>query len=206
MRGLWWRASFIRQPKRTLVGLNPLSFPFGILNRSHRTGLTDRMPRLSWSLAAALSMSAIAVFRPDIGSKSLAAHAARSLVRVVESLSQRFHQPGSTTAIAESRVATPACGTGSVCSDGGVASESGVGDFSSTRAKYSGAPATNVAALPGPSIDLTQSVGQSRLELSPQTNERHWKDCAVAAICSGIPGPAAAFPSTPQAPRKLLSL
>jgi hypothetical protein len=193
------------------------------------------MPRLSWSLAAALSMSAIAVFRPEIGSKSLAAHAARSLTRVVASLSQRLHAGNVRVASAarDERLPTPIeANVAEVSSRGALSgsqtgdqsghapastrsvtktvytansaftndspSSSRVGDGNAPPTKYSGQFSVSLALVDGVGSDMTSARERSGTDISPQTNERQWKDCAVAAICSGIPGPATLH-STPLA-------
>jgi hypothetical protein len=190
-----------------------------------------RMPRISWSLAAALSMSALAVFRPEIGSKSLAAHAARSLTRVVESIAQRF-QSGSlrvasasdarssnrvdlalvdgqaASSVARSGDAAPPDRAETMRARGGfststLASANASSDVGVARAalaptNHSSPPAVHFAPPQGVESASMLAREHGRAAVPQQTAERHWKDCAVAAICSGIPGPSM-LRSTPSA-------
>ena len=190
------------------------------------------MPRISWSLAAALSMSALAVFRPEIGSKSLAAHAARSLTRVVESIAQRFQSGGIRVAgeadsqhsrrvdvalvQAEAALSVPGTSDGTPAASRAEnvlakADFTGESALSATQPAdiglrhigvaptgHSSAPTAYFAAWQGIAGASTLARQHRRTEFSPQTTERHWKDCAVAAICAGIPGPST-LRSTPLA-------
>jgi hypothetical protein len=179
------------------------------------------MPRFSWSLAAALSMSALAVFRPEIGSKSLAAHAARSFTRVVESIAQRFQSSGirvaantrrdSGSALVRAEAVAVAAfegGDRSVRTSAGserhvvdavaVASESAPVIAEARLAKYSSPPVSFLASLRGADSESTLAPEVAQADFIPQTRERLWKDCAIAAICSGIPSPATLH-STPLA-------
>jgi hypothetical protein len=205
-----------------------------------------RMPRFSWSLAAALSMSAIAVFRPEIGSKSFAANAARSFSRVVESLAQRLQsggvrvesaaspsdqskRVGATIAQAqyardEQAVSAPSSAAPSSAAPSSAAPSSAKGrltqapssepttasrevasvgqieSFSSVPSKYASPPTAYFSVAPSVASNMTLASDPVSRELTPQLRERLWKDCAVSAICSGVPGPVAMLRSTPQAP------
>ena len=176
-------------------------------------------------------MSALAVFRPEIGSKSLAAHAARSFTRVVESIAQRFQSASAQVASApDERTTTkvevalvhtePAlsvAGIGDGTPPAPVTSEtvpakagyagnttlsagaaSDLGHVSSAPTKRSSPPTVYFASFHGIESVSMPFAERRQTQFSPQTNERHWKDCAVAAICSGIPGPAT-LRSTPLA-------
>jgi hypothetical protein len=189
------------------------------------------MPRFSWSLAAALSMSAIAAFRPEIGSKSLAAHAARGLTRVVESIAQRFQSSPRVAPDTPAERESHSVGSGRVQSEGvpvstfasadqsfGVPVDSErqiaathVGDASFIAdvvsglpvetnlvpSKYSSPPAAFFASLKT-GEGVAAFAARHTIVRDHRAPERSWKDCAVAAICSGIPGPAS-LRSTPQA-------
>jgi hypothetical protein len=180
------------------------------------------MPRISWSLAAALSMSALAVFRPEIGSKSLAAHAARSFTRVVESITQRFQSGSAEVASAtderrstkvdvalvqsEAALSVPRSGDGIPSAPVGAetapaksvyaansglsaAAVSDLGHVGPSPTRHASPPAAHFASVLGIENVAALALDRRQIRFSPQTNERHWKDCAVAAICSGIPGP-----------------
>jgi len=178
-------------------------------------------------------MSAIAVFRPEIGSKSLAAHAARSITRVVESIAQRFHtsndqlasndqrrsntvdsglingepSPLSTFGSSDQSRRAPAGSERRIAETVSVANATvsvdapaqlGVGQLTSVPPKYSSPPVTFFASLVDVDSAMPLARDEGRAVFTPQARERQWMDCAVAAICSGIPGPAMVR-STPQA-------
>jgi hypothetical protein len=180
-------------------------------------------------------MSAIAVFRPEIGSKSLAAHAARSFSRVVESIAQRFHSSSdrvqrvagneqrSTTVEASSthgELAAPSISErntqpqyelssagrleGAVYHTSAAlahreASSADIGTTPDIAPKYSSPSAVYFVAIPSVAGPVPVADEQNKPSLVSQTRARHWKDCAIAAICSGIPSPVATLRSTPQA-------
>ena len=164
-------------------------------------------------------MSAIAVFRPEIGSMSLAAHAARSFTRVVESIAQRFQsgnirvaattrrESGAALVRAEALSAFAGRDQSVRTSPGserhavetiGVASESAPAIAEARLAEYSSPPVALFTPLRGGESPSTLVSASGGADLVPQTPERLWKDCAIAAICSGIPSPATLH-STPLA-------
>lgn len=176
-------------------------------------------------------MSAIAVFRPEVGSKSLAAHAARSFTRVVESIAQRFQSSSPRVAAEAPSEHGRSVGSGLVQTEAVPLSAFGNTDQSSdtrhaerqtaesgqlagaslsadipaveiTRnaapPKYSSPPVAVFALPHAVESATTLAADAGRIVRAPEARERLWKDCAVAAICSGIPGPAS-FRSTPQA-------